>query len=239
MLFHMNRHKNRVAQIRVIGFDWDGTLVNSMAVKAEAFGESLAQYYPTLASQKKTVSKAYLQFRGRPRFDQLQEIQNLLKVSPLSPNQTEAWSDLFTSLYIDSKPPLFPDTLQVLSTLKDRGYRIFLGSSVPEKHLQQTLLRYSELEDMFEYVLGSRREDNFRKGLPYLSFISEHLNIPISAMAFIGDATEDITTTHEAKALAIGTVEGALPHSEAELKKVRPDLLIKSLSELLEIFQPL
>jgi beta-phosphoglucomutase-like phosphatase (HAD superfamily) len=56
--------------IKIIGFDWDGTIVDSMRVKAESFAESVIESYPLMREKRKEIEKIYFETRGTLRIEQ-------------------------------------------------------------------------------------------------------------------------------------------------------------------------
>jgi phosphoglycolate phosphatase len=150
--------------------------------------------------------------------------------------KTKEWSDLFTSIYIDKKTPLFKDALPTLIKLKKCGYKLFLSSSVPHDDLVRTLKLY-KIKNLFEYELGTKENGKFKKGLPHFEYISSKLNIPISEIAFVGDAKYDILSAKKAGAFSIGLADSRNLNSLNEIAQAKPILIIKNLSELLKYFK--
>lgn len=221
--------------IRAIGFDWDGTLVDSLSAKGAAFAQSVTSFYPQVAGREGEIAQHYLQTRGNLRFQQLALLQNAWGLEPLSVLQTQAWSDQFTTLYSQMPPALFPETLLVLQTLRGRGHHLFLSSSVPQNHLDATLSKYPEIVSLLKMRLGTSEDRLFRKGKPHLEFVSGQLGLPLSEFAFVGDAVEDVLGAQAAGVLAVGVVHN-IPGARAELESIKPDLLVESLTELSEHF---
>ena len=62
-------------QIEAIGFDWDGTLVDSMSVKAQSFAEAVIKFYPSLKDKREEIETLYFATRGNPRTYQLALVQ--------------------------------------------------------------------------------------------------------------------------------------------------------------------
>lgn len=225
-----------IQKIKTIGFDWDGTLIDSMKVKSQSFAESVIRFYPDLGKKREKIKELYLATRGNPRIYQLAQIQEKYHLNPLSKTELQKWSDLFTSLYINEKIPLFDDALRVLDELKNRGYKLFLCSSVPQKDLDKTLKLYP-VENYFEFILGTRDDGRFKKGIPHLTYISENMEIPLDKIAFVGDGPDDVKGANEADCFSIGKTDSKIPDSKEEIQKSNPKLIIGNLEELLNHFR--
>lgn len=223
-------------KIKVIGFDWDGTLVDSMAVKAESFADSVLQFYPHLNDKREEIVRLYLQTRGNPRTFQFSLVQERFGLLPLNVPQMKEWSDTFTASYLAKQLPLFEDTAKTLEELKRRDYRLFLSSSVPQGDLDKTMEHYPGVKDYFEDVLGTRDEGKFRKGQPHLTYISEKLQIPVSEIAFVGDAADDVKGANEAGCFSIGKTDTRSATAKEEIERSDPKLMINSLEEILDYF---
>lgn len=222
-------------KIEAIGFDWDGTLVQSMTTKAKSFAEATIGVYPRLNKKREEIRRFYLATRGNPRTYQLALIQEKYHLNQLSDDDIQRWSDLFTSLYINKKLPLFDDTIRVLNELKKRGYKLFLCSSVPQDDLDKTLKLYP-LENYFEVVLGTRNNGKFRKGIPHLTFVSQTLKIPLKKIAFVGDGPDDVKGANEAGCFSVGKVGSGMSDYIEDIKRNNPQLVIEKLEELLKYY---
>jgi phosphoglycolate phosphatase-like HAD superfamily hydrolase len=225
-------HKRNVD---VIGFDWDGTLVDSMKVKSECFAEAVIRFYPKVKDARREIEKMFMDSRGTPRVQQLSLVQKKYGLDELSSTKTRNWSDAFTSLYIKKKLPLFEHTIGVLYNLKSRDYRLFLSSSVPQDDLENTLKAYP-LQDFFEVILGSKDNGKFRKGLPHFSYVSQKIGIPLERMAFVGDGADDVKFANEAGCFSVGIADPRVPNSRADLEKSDAKVIIERLDEVLTYF---
>jgi phosphoglycolate phosphatase len=215
--------------IRMIVFDWDGTLVDNMGVKAQSFAESVIQLHPDLDTFRKNIEQTYYQTRGSPRFDQLALIQDQYSLPQLSRQDRIKWSAAFTGLYSDKQSPLFSGVMQSLSTLSNK-YKLSISSGVPQKDLDESVAQYG-ISKYFSHILGFRN-DSFKKGISHFTYISEKSNIPLECMVMIGDGTEDIRVAKEAGVLAIGKADGRMPSTSEELLKENPARMIYNISEL-------
>ncbi|MFB6182174.1 MAG: HAD family hydrolase, partial [Candidatus Magasanikbacteria bacterium] len=206
--------------IKAIGFDWDGTLVDSMIVKSQAFASAVIEFHPDLKNKDNEIKQIYLATRGNPRFDQLSWIEEYYDKEHLDQQEQQDWSDTFTGNYIDLNLPLFENTISTLGYLKDQGYRLFLASSVPQGDLDDTLENYEQLQPLdnyFTHILGTREvgEDSnlptdgklFKKGVPHLTFISQELEVQTEEIAFVGDGPDDVKGANEAGAYSVGKAD--------------------------------
>lgn len=225
----------KLNHIKAIGFDWDGTLVDSMKIKSEAFADSVVGFYPNLINHKNKIADIYISSRGNPRSYQLGLIQKKYNLSQLDKEDFKRWSAVFNSLYIDKKIPLFSDAEKTLDQLKNRGYKLFLCSSVPQVFLDKTLQLYS-IRSYFQYILGLSHDGKFRKGPPHLAYITKEMKVPQSEIAFIGDSGDDVKGAKEAGCFSIGKIDRRNLNAKREIEESRPNLTIEKLEELLVYF---
>lgn len=224
------------SKIKAVGFDWDGTLVDSIIFKSKCFAESVIKSYPSVEDNRKEIEELYLETRGNLRTHQLEKVQNKYNLKKLNNDKLEKWSDLFTKLYENQRSPLFKGTLEVLEALHQKNYSLFLCSSVPQKYLDETLEKYPKLKKYFDFILGTQERGEFKKGIPHLNFVSKRYELPTSKIAFCGDGERDIVGANEAGSFSIAKVDSRIPSSRENLKKHNPDLIINKLEELLEVF---
>lgn len=221
--------------IYVIGFDWDGTLVDSMSIKPQSFAQAVIEFYPALIDKRNELEKLYLAKRGNPRTYQLGLVQKKYNLVALSNEGICRWSNLFTSLYKDKKPSLFDDTIRTLEELKSRKYKLFLSSSVPQDELEEMLTSYT-LEGYFNIVLGARKKTRFRKGVSHLTCVANYYEVPLRRLAFVGDGPTDVKMANKAGCFSVRKIDQRSPNSKTEIQKNNPKLVIKNLSELLTYF---
>jgi len=218
--------------IDAVGFDWDGTLVDSMKVKSECFAESIIKFYPKAKDARSEIEKLFMDSRGIPRVQQLALAQKKYFLPELASEKLQKWSDYFTSLYSKKKLPLFESARGVLYSLKSRGYKLFLSSSVPQGDLEKSVKSY-EIDHFFEIILGTKDQGKFRKGKPHFSYVSKQMKIPLNRMAFMGDGADDVRYAKESGCFSIGIADPRMPNSRQEIEKAEPDVLIERLDKAL------
>lgn len=228
--------RNEVSKKAVVALDWDGTLVDSMAAKARAFGESLVQAYPELGGKEDQLTQMFIAAGGIPRAEHLRRVRAQFNLSPLTAEAEQRWSDAFTALYLRDRAPLFPEVISVFRELKRRGYTIVISSSVPQADLEITVEQYPEIAGHISLILGTQDGGQFRKGKPHIDYVCEKLGIAPadrSMIIFAGDTPQDAVYGKEAGVQAALILrEGT---ERAEVSTVQPDFALKSLDELVSL----
>lgn len=220
--------------IKILGFDWDGTCTDAFP-KAESFAESIIDYFgrnhPVLKGRRESIKNFYLLTGGTSRFWQCGEAcQREGNFTPKDSDLTK-WSQLFTDNYIKKNQQLFWDTESTLSELKNRGYKLFLGSRIPQEDFERTIKKYSQMSKYFEFMYGS--SEKIRMGPLLIGYAAKYFNLEKHNIAFVGDGVEDVKGVLEAGALPIGKFDSRLPEMKDKLKEAGAVIVIQKLSELL------
>ena len=97
------------------------------------------------------------------------------------------------------KAEIYPDTIPALVTLKKQGYQIAaltdLPTAMPDELFKEDIARLLPYVDFYVSSLSC----GFRKpNIRGLQMISEHYDIPIADLVFIGDEEKDRKTAHNA-----------------------------------------
>jgi phosphoglycolate phosphatase len=214
--------------IKAVGFDWDGTLVDNMSVKAQSFGQTIVESYPALAGLEEDVSALYLATAGIPREAQLTTVEERYHLTPLTASARAAWSTRFTQAYSAQTPPLFPDALSTLESLDEGAYHLFISSGVPIADLIQHLNEHPAVEHYMQVILGS--QDDFVKGKPHIQYVANKLHLSPEEILFVGDAIHDVQCAREAGCMSAAKFTTSTYEALAEQK---PDILVPSLAMLL------
>jgi putative hydrolase of the HAD superfamily len=133
---------------------------------------------------------------------------------------------------------LFPDTIPVLETLQQRGYKLGLvtNSMMPMWMRDAELLAYNLLP--YLDVRVSSGDIGYMKPHPAIfSHTAELLGISPQQAVFVGDRpVNDIAGANEAGMISVLI---SPPHLNRELNGVQPHYIIQRLSELLSILDSL
>ncbi len=140
----------------------------------------------------------------------------------------------FNAANHDSLARRFDKTEEVVSTLRSRGYLIGLVTS-KSRELAIRGLQLCALDTLIDEAIFM--EDTLRhKPEPEPIYaVLEKLNVKSSEAVYIGDSFHDIIAGRAAGVKTIAAAWGPMPR--AELERQRPDLMVESIADLLNIFE--
>lgn len=97
------------------------------------------------------------------------------------------------------KAEIYPETIQILHTLKERGYAIAaltdLPSAMPDEIFKRDI---PELLEYFDYYVSSSVSGYRKPNCRGLQMIAEKFTIPVTELIFIGDEEKDRKTAYNA-----------------------------------------
>lgn len=164
---------------KIIIFDFDGTLVNSMGRLTDIAAGVMSDYF---GIPEKEARRLYQMTSGLPFSEQLKTLY------PEQPKKTGKAADLFEKKkregYFLEKS--YPDTLETIRYLKDKGYIVIISSNSAQELLDRFV---KKLEIPCDLVLGHK--GNFAKGFPHFLYIMERWGGNPVNMVFVGDSIKD------------------------------------------------
>ncbi|MDB5253310.1 MAG: putative hydrolase of the superfamily [Flaviaesturariibacter sp.] len=138
-------------------------------------------------------------------------------------------SELFMQL-LPTRTILFPDTLEVLQVLTDRGYQLHLITNGFEQ-TQHSKLRSSGLDPFFRAVVTSEGSNSLKPQRAIFDYAMEQANASVSESIMIGDNLDvDI-----AGAMAVGMDQVHVNFIGTE-QHIKPTYTVTMLKQLEEIF---
>lgn len=163
---------------KVVVFDFDGTVVDSMDSFAEIAAEVMPRYYGISAEEAKRL---YLETSGIPFFQQLEQ---------LYPNNTNndkaAWDFEETKKRDYMTKKTFSDVKGALSELRKQGVKTVVSSN-NFQDLVDDLVGRIDVE--FDMVLGFK--PGFAKGNEHFAHIEKTFGVKKEEMLFVGDSIKD------------------------------------------------
>jgi len=212
--------KERLKNKKVIIFDLDGTLLDSMGIFAEIASFLIAWRHKVSRAEAK---KMYIATCGIPFFQQLDVL------FPKHP-ANKGIASLFEEKKVHATEHLEIDEEEkkALKRLADKNYKLAISSN----NFQKNTDMFNEFTDVkFHYVLGFR--DGFEKGKHHFDYIITKESITPNEILFIGDALSDMRKAEE---LGIDFIGKTGTFSEKEFLAENPNAFtIRTLSELLDI----
>lgn len=163
---------------KAIVFDFDGTLINSMA----GFGEIAAQVLDRqFACGIEWAYQRYIETSGLPFSFQIEKI---FPGDSRNAAALEEFTRLKKEYYRDC--PFYSDVAASLQSLKKQGFVLAISSNNEQDILDS---KAAELGVDFDLVLGFR--PNFLKGRDHFNRILSELGLSRESVVFVGDSLHD------------------------------------------------
>ena len=174
-----------IKHIRVVAFDWDGTLVDSFPEIGRAF--QLAAKKLNLPDMHPDVVRQHI---GGGHDIMFRAIYDELSIEESIPCRELFWST-FYEVYQSSHVKLFPGVLSSLQQLKKQGFALYIATNKPSHSFFVEYEAMPELHGLFDQVLCA---DQYR-GKPdplMLSTIVESAGVQASELLMVGDTSFDV-----------------------------------------------
>lgn len=210
--------------MKLIIFDLDGTLVNSLDDLAAAANQALKKHgFPIHENEK----YKYFVGNGVPKLIERALPENMRTDTVISMVKSD-FDAYYSKHYADCTKP-YDGINDLLRTLKERGYKLAVASNKPDEFTSVIVTQL--FGDIFDFISG-KREDTPKKPAPDIIFkIMKASCVNAENTVMIGDSDVDIITAENAGISSIGCLWGF--RTADELKKAGADHLASSPSEIL------
>ncbi|MCK5322499.1 MAG: HAD family hydrolase [Desulfobulbaceae bacterium] len=181
--------------IRVIVFDFDGVLVNSVSVKDEAF------YQLFLPHGKENASRAFTYHKNHPGMFRGEKIRRIFEETlGLSPSAEEisAQKSLFSRMVVEKiiAAPSVPGALTFLQ--KNSNQPLYVVSAAPQNEVREIVIKRG-INKHFKSVFGGPA-----KKRDLLLHVFEIEQCDAKELLFVGDSLSDLKAAEEAEVRFLG-----------------------------------
>ncbi len=209
--------------IKLVIFDLDGTLIDSMDLVVETFritAEALGIPID-LSKVRKSIGLPGRQILARA----------VLK--PISEKETDEFLRRRSELHnrLIAKIRLFPDTISTLEKLREKGYLIAIASSNKRKRLERIL----SVKNLDQYVSVTVSYEDVDKPKPHPDMVLkavELAGVKTQEAIMVGDTVYDVEA---AKRAGVISVLIAREHKQS----FKEDFRVSSLEDILDILEKL
>ena len=192
---------------KAILFDLDGTLTDS----GEGITKSV-QYALEKVGKPETDLQKLRIFVGPPLLEQFQEYAGIDEET--ARKAVEIYRERYAPVGIYENE-LYPGIPEMLSGLKQRGYKLAIASSKPENFVK-IVAEYFHIDSYFDEMVGSEPEGRRTK------------------VIMVGDKEHDVFGARRAGLECIAVSYGY--GTEEELKNAHPFKIVNSAEEILDFF---
>ena len=212
-------------KIKIVIFDFDGTIANTLPFSFQKFLEMAKLLQIDNLSDKQIIkeirSKSYQELlRGsfKEAWLKLPFVINIIK------NMQEELEKEMENI------KFFPGVKKFLFDLKKEGYKLAIISSNKKENIDK-FIKFNKL-DIFDFVHG--KTDLFGKAV-YLKKFLKDFNLKKSEVIYIGDEIRDVESCKKVGIKMIGVSWGL--HKVEALKKNGVDYIVKKPLEILQIIK--
>jgi len=164
---------------KLIVFDLDGTLVDSMSDFADQAAFLMEKHY---GIPRKEGWARYMDTSGLPFYQQLETLFPGDEKNAAVSARFEAWK-----IENIANSPLHPGVTEIFQNLKAMGFMIAISSNNMQPNVDRIIRDHKLIADA---VLGFR-EAGFQKGESHFLWLEKHLECSRSQMLFVGDSRND------------------------------------------------
>jgi len=183
---------------KVLVFDWDGTLFDSMQYKHKNTFLALQEFN---WANEEEIFKIHSETTGLPRKILFNSIAISLRGEPFTDKEYSKVSNLYTSLNIASakQAKVFPEVIEFLLKITKK-IPVYVSSSADVNEVNFAA-DFHNVKSYFIELLGST--PGFSKGKEHLNYIGSKEKVNSKQLIFVGDDIHDVKLGNEANVFTL------------------------------------
>jgi len=171
-------------------FDFDGVIVDSLGIKAEAFGSLFAEYGQDVVNK---VIDNHLNNGGVSRYEKFRYYYNKLLGKEITPEIMDELDKLYSSRVVERvvSASAIAGVMDFLKQLDRKNKACFVVSATPQEEVRR-IARLRGMNGMFREIIGSPRKKSEN-----LRYLLDKYSIRRSRAVYFGDAKSDYEAARE------------------------------------------
>ena len=214
--------------IKHILFDLDGVISDNSDGITNGVKEVLKHY-----GREVPPKSELLKFIGPPLHDAFMEYLGLS--AEQSTEGVKVYREYYRSCGIFENV-MYDGVPEMLSSLCDAGYKLYLATSKPEEFARRICARF-EIDRYFTYIGGATFDGSRDKKADVIRYVMDEYNIVSSEAIMIGDRHHDVLGAAECNVSCIGVLYGF--GSKKELEDAGASHIVASPAEITAIIKTL
>ena len=211
--------------MKLVVFDLDGTLINSLEDLADSANWMLLQHgYPTHPVD------AYRYFVGDGMRKLIERILPLEERNDVRIEQCKAEFVAYYTIHMEDKTVVYPGMIELLKELKDRGLKIAVATNKVHIAVAPLMAKYFP-GIRFDSMIGQREGIPVKPHPQIMYDILKETDCQPSETLHVGDTATDMQLAHNAGVTPVGVLWGYRPLEE--LQEAGAKFIIEKPEELL------
>ena len=207
--------------IKMIAFDFDGTLADSVNFCLEVYTRVFQKYMGEAAPTREQIyAKFGMNEPGMLRYF----------MGKVVPEAEQEYFRLHRELHEEYCPAPFPEVDELLLYLKGKGVRLGLLTGRCETTCQITM-EFFKMDSWFESVQTGSAERMVKAD--QLKELLERCHLQPEELVYVGDTVSDAEASHEAGVRCLSAAWGSAVYLK-ELEAVNPGLVFRSMASMKE-----
>lgn len=217
----------KLSDIKLICFDLDGTLVNSVPDLRLSLNAMLDEL--NLTHVNDLIVKTWV---GDGIAKMVERCLLHINANDIDLKNAIAIFEGYYQQFLNTESGLYPAVKSSLFSLQDRGYKIALITNKAEAEVP-SLLEYFGIHRCFDLLIGSDSLTKNRPGEMKINAACEHFNLDKNQVVMVGGSRHDIVAGQNAQVKTIALTYG-YNYGES-IEDINPDFIINHFDELLTL----